>query len=158
MQLGDPRDGSAVDVSVSAEGVRWESSRGRFRLDADRAFDTQLTPPGAAGLLASLWVQRTLLAEGAGGVDAAYALGALPWEADGEAAPVLRVEHRGAVVDLFFDPASGRPIGVETSLDATRDAVRLGVSAGSPDAPGRPETTGFQPARSTEQRSNNGPC
>ena len=67
-------------IKVSADRVDWQSPRGRFHLNATKAFDQQAVPSEAPGLLAAVWVYQQLANSGTDRLDDCYYLGQLPWK------------------------------------------------------------------------------
>ena len=117
--------GETVTLEVTTSGAAWLSKSGEYRCDATRELASQAAPPEAPAMLGALWVWSRLVAGEAGALDEAEAFGRVPWRAGGVPEDMLVVTHRGLRVEVYFDAATGDPLGLEASRDAAEDAVRI---------------------------------
>ncbi len=112
-------------IKLAADRVDWRSNRGRFHLDTSFAFDEQPFPNEAPGLLSAAWIYHQLANFGPDQLDDCYYLGKLPWIPNTTPDDVLRVTHRGVVMDIYFDAESSQSIGFELSFDTAEDPIRV---------------------------------
>lgn len=126
--------GEIVTLEVTTSGAAWLSKSGEYRCDATRELASQAAPPEAPAMLGALWVWSRLVAGEAGVLDEVEAFGRIPWRAGDVAQDMLVVTHRGLRVEVYFDIATGKPLGLEASRDAAEDAVRIDFGAGDDDS------------------------
>jgi S1-C subfamily serine protease len=117
--------GETVTLDITTSGAAWLSKSGEYRCDATRELASQATPPEAPAMLGALWVWSRLVAGEAGVLDEVEAFGRVPWRAGDAAEDMLVVTHRGLRVEVYFEIATGKPLGLEASRDAAEDAVRI---------------------------------
>ncbi len=116
-------------IKVSADRVDWQSPRGRFHLNATKAFDQQAVPSEAPGLLAAVWVYQQLANSGTDRLDDCYYLGQLPWKPSFAPADVLHIKHRGIEMNVSFDNDSKQPIGFDITRDVAEDSIRVEIES-----------------------------
>lgn len=121
----DALRGEPVALRLDAASADWIAPSGEHHIAADRDLGAQAAPPAAPALLGGLWVWSRLATGESGAIDRVEISGRLPWRAFGVPHDVLLATHRGLRVEVYFDPASGDPVGFEAVRDASEDAVRV---------------------------------
>lgn len=114
-----------VRLQVASDSAEWLSRSGEFRCDPSRNLASQAFPPDAPGLIGALWVWSRLTVGEEGLIDQVEAFGRVPWMVDQSPADVLIATHRGLQVEVYLEPATGEPLGLEASRDPSEDSVRI---------------------------------
>ena len=114
-------------LDISRFRAQWRTPTGRYHINAQKVLSRQPAPLASPGLLAGLWIWRTISINGAGAVDSVHCLGSLPWDASGPVLDVVRVNHLGARVEFYFR-SDGRLAGFESFLDQQSDPTRVEFS------------------------------
>ena len=88
---------------------------GEAAISVTQSLNDALDPPGSGGLLAALWLWRTLLAHGPQALDEFYYLGTAPLPDDGRLYDVLVALHAGAECRYWIDADRAEVVALEFS-------------------------------------------